>query len=191
MLRYEVLEHTADLMIRAYGSTLEECYANMCYGMFDQTVALDGVQSLHRFRVEVDGVDDEDALYSLLSELLYLECTEGMVLCEFSVTIDGTHISCDAKGEALDWDRMEVRGEIKAVTFHDMEIDAGKPEVTVLFDVRSPHAPMCWQGSIHRRRNKGAVDGVLHLVFPRIVHMEGSMMSTALQSVYGIRGTGT
>lgn len=141
MLRYEVLEHTADLMIRAYGSTLEECYANMCYGMFDQTVALDGVRSLHRFRVEVDGVDDEDALYSLLSELLYLECTEGMVLCEFSVTIDGTHISCDAKGEALDWDRMEVRGEIKAVTFHDMEIDAGKPEVTVLFDVRSPHAP--------------------------------------------------
>ena len=35
MKRYEVLDHTADLMIRGYGSTLEECYANLAYGMFD------------------------------------------------------------------------------------------------------------------------------------------------------------
>ena len=31
-MRYEVLDHTADLMIRGFGDTLDECYAAVAYG---------------------------------------------------------------------------------------------------------------------------------------------------------------
>lgn len=135
MGRYEVIDHTADLMIRAYGKNLEECYENLAYGMFDQTVNLDDVGTVEKRTVDITGLDDEDALYSFLSELLFIEDYENIILKEFHVTIDGLHITCDASGERLDRSKMRVRGEIKAVTFHMMEIDKKLPSVTVLFDV--------------------------------------------------------
>ena len=135
MERYEVLDHTADLMIRGYGSTLEECYSNLAYGMFDQTVDLRDVSPTETREVDVTGFDDEDALYSFLSELLFIEAYENIVLKEFEVRIDGLHITCTARGEPLDREKMRIRGEIKAVTFHMMDIDRDMPSVTVLFDV--------------------------------------------------------
>ena len=135
MERYEVLDHTADLMIKGYGSDLEECYANLAYGMFDQTVDLRDVEPIETREVDVTGFDDEDALYSFLSELLFIEAYENIVLKEFDVKIDGVHIACTARGELLDRSKMHIRGEIKAVTFHMMDIDRDTPSVTVLFDV--------------------------------------------------------
>ena len=135
MERYEVLDHTADLMIKGYGSTLEECYANLAYGMFDQTVDLRDVTPTETRKVDVTGFDDEDALYSFLSELLFIEAYENIILKEFEVKIDGLHITCTARGELLDRSKMRIRGEIKAVTFHMMDIDRETPSVTVLFDV--------------------------------------------------------
>ncbi|MBQ1462912.1 MAG: archease [Candidatus Methanomethylophilus sp.] len=135
MERYEVLDHTADLMIKGYGSDLEECYANLAYGMFDQTVDLRDVTPSETREVDVTGFDDEDALYSFLSELLFIEAYENIVLKEFDVKIDGLHITCTARGELLDRSKMRIRGEIKAVTFHMMDIDRNTPSVTVLFDV--------------------------------------------------------
>ena len=135
MERYEVLDHTADLMIKGYGSTLEECYANLAYGMFDQTVDLRDVAPTETREVDVTGFDDEDALYSFLSELLFIEAYENIILKEFEVKIDGLHITCKARGELLDRSKMRIRGEIKAVTFHMMDIDRETPSVTVLFDV--------------------------------------------------------
>ena len=135
MERYEVLDHTADLMIKGYGSTLEECYANLAYGMFDQTVDLRDVTPTETREVDVTGFDDEDALYSFLSELLFIEAYENIILKEFEVKINGLHITCTARGELLDRSKMRIRGEIKAVTFHMMDIDRDTPSVTVLFDV--------------------------------------------------------
>ena len=135
MERYEVLDHTADLMIKGYGSDLEECYANLAYGMFDQTVDLRDVTPSETREVDVTGFDDEDALYSFLSEMLFIEAYENIVLKEFDVKIDGLHITCTARGELLDRSKMRIRGEIKAVTFHMMDIDRDTPSVTVLFDV--------------------------------------------------------
>jgi len=135
MAKYEVLDHTADLMIRAYGKDLEECYENLAYGMFDQTVDLSDIVPSETRSVDVTGEDDEDALYSFLSELLFIEDYENIIMKDFSVKIDGMHITCTCSGEKLDRSRMHVRGEIKAVTFHMMEIDRNTPRVTVLFDV--------------------------------------------------------
>ena len=135
MKRYEVLDHTADLMIRGYGSTLEECYANLAYGMFDQTVDLSGIEPVETRHIEVEGEDAEDALYSLLAELLFIEDYYNIIMCQFSISIDGDRIVCDCAGEKLDRSRMHIKGEIKAVTYHMMRIDPEKPEVTVLFDV--------------------------------------------------------
>ena len=135
MKRYELIDHTADLMVKAYGNTLEECFANAGYALFDQTVDLSGIRPAEAFSVEVSGDEAEDMLYSFLSELLFLEDCDGVVLCELSVRFDGGKVMCEGRGEILDRSRHRIKSEIKAVTYHMMSVDAGEPSVTVIFDV--------------------------------------------------------
>ena len=135
MKGYEVIDHTADLMVKAYGRTLEECFANAGYALFDQTVDLSGVRPELSFEVDAFGETPEDLLYSFLSELLYLEDCEGMVLCDLVVEFNDDGLLCVGKGEILDKNRHRVKSEIKAVTYHMMSVDAKEPSVTVIFDV--------------------------------------------------------
>ena len=135
MERYVLVDHTADMMVKAFGSTLEECFANAAYALFDQTVDLSGIGTSEKTDICVTGIDDEDRLYSFLSELLFIEDCDNLILKEFEVCFDGDEVKCHAKGETLDRSRHRIRSEIQAVTYHMMEIDRDTPSVTVLFDV--------------------------------------------------------
>lgn len=132
---YERLEHTADAFVRCTGDTLEECFANAAYALFDQTVDLKGVSAKEDLHVEAKGDTSEHRLYNFLSELLFLEQTEFMILCEFKVRFEGDKVICDAKGEMLDLERHKARTEVKAVTYHMLTVDEEDPSVTVLFDI--------------------------------------------------------
>lgn len=132
---YTVMDHTADLMVKATGKTLEECFENAGYSLFDQTVVLDNVGTDETVHIKVSGIDQEDRLYSFLSELLFIEDCDNIILKEFKVTFDGENVICDAKGEKLDRNKHRTRSEIKAVTYHMMNIDPDEPSVTVIFDV--------------------------------------------------------
>ena len=73
MERYVLIDHTADMMVRAFGSTLEECFGNAAYALFDQTVDLSNVGTYESVDIRVTGIDDEDRLFSFLSEMLFIE----------------------------------------------------------------------------------------------------------------------
>lgn len=135
MERYVLIDHTADMMVRAFGDTLEECFGNAAYALFDQTVDLSNVGTDESVDVRVTGIDDEDRLYSFLSEMLFVEDADNLVLREFDVRFEGEDVVCTARGERLDRSKHRVKSEVKAVTYHMMEIDRETPSVTVLFDV--------------------------------------------------------
>ncbi|MBO4348293.1 MAG: archease [Candidatus Methanomethylophilaceae archaeon] len=135
MERYILIDHTADLMVKAFGSTVEECFANAGFALFDQTVDLANVGTSEEVRFEVEGMDDEDMLYSFLSELLFMLDCDEMVFKELKVCFDGNKVVCDGRGEKLDRSKHRTRSEIKAVTYHMMEVDRTAPSVTVVFDV--------------------------------------------------------
>ena len=135
MERYVLIDHTADMMVKAFGKTLEECYANAAYALFDQTVDLSDIGTSEETEIRVTGIDDEDRLYSFLSELLFIEDADNLILKEFEVSFEGDDVICHAKGETLDRARHRIKSEVKAVTYHMMEVDRTTPSVTVLFDV--------------------------------------------------------
>ena len=135
MERYILIDHTADMMVKAFGRTLEECFGNAAYALFDQTVDLSNVGTDEIRESRVSGDDDEDRLYSFLSEMLFIEDAENLILKDFDVRFDGDDVVCIARGETLDRSRHRLRSEVKAVTYHMMDIDRNEPSITVLFDV--------------------------------------------------------
>lgn len=134
-MRYELFDHTADVMVRCTGASLEECFENAAYAMFDQVIDASTVERRLERTVEITADDDEDRLYSFLSELLFVMDCDSLVFNDFKVTFDGDRVSCTAYGEPLDLKKHRPKTEIKAVTYHMLSVDRDEPAVTVIFDV--------------------------------------------------------
>jgi SHS2 domain-containing protein len=134
-MRFELLDHTADVLVKAYGKTLEECFGNVALAMFDQMVDISTIQPVGEVEVKIEGSEKEDLLFDLLSELLYLHEVDRVVLSFFDVSFSEGGLRCLAKGEELDLKKHRPKTEIKAVTYHMLEVDEDTPSVTVLFDI--------------------------------------------------------
>ena len=133
-MRYERLEHTADIMVRCFGKTMEECFANAAYALSDQMLDTSTVEELREFHIDVSGDDLEDRLFAYLSEVLFIIDSESVALCRFTVSFEGNRVIGDAYGEPYDPMKHHPKTEIKAVTYHMMSVDPSVPELTVVFD---------------------------------------------------------
>ena len=134
-MRYENLEHTADVMIKAHGSSLKECFENAAFGMIDTILDASKVEPRSVKEIAVEGDSLEDLLYNFLSEVLFIFDAERLVLCRFEVNIQKGRLTCRAWGERFDREKHAPKQEIKAVTYHMLQVNEKEPSVTVLFDV--------------------------------------------------------
>jgi len=116
------------------GTTLPELFATATTGMYSLVADLPSVKPAVTRAIEVKGVDAEALLVNWLNELIYHTEMDGEVFCEFRVeSFQPTHLRATVRaGRGI-----ELKKEIKAVTFHNLQIvstDSGY-EVTVVFDV--------------------------------------------------------
>ncbi|NLL94549.1 MAG: archease [Thermoplasmatales archaeon] len=134
-MAYTLLDHTADAYVLCEAGTLEECFACAAYAMYDQMVDASLVSPTERVDVSVGGGTLEERLFNLLSEFIFITDVDGLVFSSFEVRFDGDRVECVAMGEPLDLKRHRPKTEVKAVTYHGMEIDPDAPSVAVLFDL--------------------------------------------------------
>lgn len=143
MGRYELFEHTADIGVRGYGSTLAEAFASTAKGLYEVVTNVDSIEPIGEVEINVEGMDMEDLLTRFLTELLFLLDMRKMLMCEFDIRIDENNyvLLAAAKGEIFDSKKHEYKTEVKAVTQHMLEIseDAGDTEerfkIQVLLDI--------------------------------------------------------
>jgi SHS2 domain-containing protein len=138
MKRYETFDHTADIGIRVFGHTVEEVFTNAAYALFDQLTDLRKVGNRATQEISVEGVDREDLLIRWLGELLFLCQGRGYLFKEFSIlSLDSNSLKATARGEIFDPSRHRIKTEIKAVTYHQIELKRADEgwEGKVVFDV--------------------------------------------------------
>ncbi len=138
MKKYEQISHTADLAAVIYGKTIEELFENAAFCMFDMMADLQSVAKEEVVRIEVEAPDLESLLVGWLNELLYAFLDKRILFTTFKVTSNSQACSLQAKvrGQKIDSaDRLHT--EIKAATYHDLEIKKTEKgyTVTVVFDV--------------------------------------------------------
>ncbi len=134
-MRFEELDHTADVGIRAYGATVEELFESAAAGMFSLIVDLDVVKPKGEVEVRVTGEDPESLMVNWLQELLFLHETQHLLFCEFGVAINGLDLTGRARGEAIDKRRHDLKLVVKAVTYHRLKVDPEKGVAEVIFDI--------------------------------------------------------
>ncbi len=135
-MKYEFLEHTADAKFRAYGKSLEEAFANAAEAMFSIMANPKEVEAKIRKKIEAEGDDRKSLLYDFLEKLIVM-LDEGFILNKIAdIKINGNKLKAEAVGDKIS-ERYDVHGEVKAVTYNDMEIkeEKGKAMVQVVVDL--------------------------------------------------------
>lgn len=140
MKKFEFLDiSTADVAAAAYGRTLNETYANAAMALMEAMTDTRKVAEKKERTFEVRGHDWKSLLFNWLNDVLYASVTEGMLFSKFRVDIDEKAfvLKATAWGEKRDAKRHDARGEVKAVTYHKMEIrkDGEMYRAQVIFDV--------------------------------------------------------
>ena len=136
MKQYELIDHTADVIIKAYGKTVSEAFKNAATGMFDIITDNSTIDDVGQYDIQLEAPDLEQLLVDWLSELLFLNSAKNLVFSTFDVTVNKNRLSAHVFGEEFDSSKHKKGVEIKAVTYHMLEVHNKKPfYVQVLFDI--------------------------------------------------------
>ena len=123
MKNYEYFDVTADIGFKAYGNDLNEAFESASVAMFNIITDTANVRPTKEFKFEIDSEDEVSLLYDYLEELLFYHEVEFMLFSEFHVEIDDNlHLEARILGEEIDWQKHERKTEIKAITFHKMDV---------------------------------------------------------------------
>lgn len=134
-MRYEEIEHTADVGIRAYGKTASAIFASAAEGMFSLIADPAKVKPKGEVEIRLKAADLPSLLVAWLSELLFLHETQHLLFCRFEVRVHATSLRARAWGEAIDRRRHELKLAVKAVTYHHLSVDVAQGVAEVIFDV--------------------------------------------------------
>lgn len=138
MKTYELIDHTADVGVKACGDTLAEAFEEAAKAMFDIITDKSEIENVGQYTIELKADDLEQLLVDWLSELLFLNSANNLVFGFFKIDLDEKNNSLSAKifGEKYDISKHKVGTEIKAVTYHMLEVKKKKPYyIKILFDI--------------------------------------------------------
>lgn len=123
MKKYEYFEATADIGLRAYGESLNQAFENAGLAIFNIISDTSNIKAEREISFKIRSEDEISLLYDYLEELLFYHEIEFMLFSEFHVEIDDNlRLKATIKGEAIDWDKHERKTEIKAITYHKMDV---------------------------------------------------------------------
>jgi SHS2 domain-containing protein len=123
---YEYLEHTADLGIRATGTTLEHAFSEGAQAMLAAMADLTEVKSTRSIPLCCTAPDIPFLFVEWLNEILYQrEVNDVLLSCAIVTHLErddaGWKLEGTARGEPIDRERHTVYTEVKGATFSGLE----------------------------------------------------------------------
>ncbi len=138
MIKYILIDHTADIGIDVFGGSLQELFTNAAFALFDIITDLSKVEGTVEYKINISGIDKEQLLVNWLSELLYLHDVKNLLFKDFCITdIKDNQLNASIRGEVFREDKHVIKTEIKAVTHHCLSIvqEDHQWKARVIFDI--------------------------------------------------------
>lgn len=125
-MSYKILDHATDAIVEVRADDLDTAFS--VAGTAAAEIMLDTtlVSEVHTWQIKATGDDLRHLLYDWLEAVIYSVITDGSAISRITARVrPGTpsEVTGMAYGENLDLRRHGFKVEIKAPTFHEMEID--------------------------------------------------------------------
>jgi len=134
---FEILDHTADVGIIAYGTDISQAFVNAAKALFSLITDLDDVAEVLYRDMELTAPDQESLLVEWLNELIYLFDVEHILFKRFDITkLNSTRLKARNYGEKVDRSKHQLKTGVKAATYHMLKVSKSNGyQVRVLFDI--------------------------------------------------------
>ncbi len=140
---FEFRDHTADVQVRSWGSSLEEAFSQTAYSLMATiTPNLKKITPKVERELTVEAEDKEALLFDFLSEFLYIFDVDELVFNEIHVRSiekfnDNYKLRATLVGEKFDLDKHEIGIEVKAITYSFLNIDEKHKStiIDIVFDI--------------------------------------------------------
>jgi SHS2 domain-containing protein len=136
---FEVIDHTADVGVVAYGADLKQAFANAARALFSLITEPESVRETLGWDIELGAPDEGSLLVEWLNELIYLFDTENILFRRFEISELGEgHLRARGYGEKVDSSRHQLKTGIKAATYHMLSVGQDEDNVyrvKVIFDI--------------------------------------------------------
>lgn len=125
-MKFELVEHTADIGLVSYGRTIEELFENAGEGLFSILTDIEKIKPLEEHNISITGEDLEDLFICWLNELIYFWEVNRVLGSRFKVSINNNNLEGILYGEKFNQSRHTIEHGVKAVTYYDFKLEYDK-----------------------------------------------------------------
>ena len=127
MGEFRFLENVAiaDAAFQAEAENIEELFQTCAQATFEVMADTKTIEHKYKEDVELVGENLEELLFDWLAELIYLKDVKSMLFSKFDINIqkkNGYSLAASIWGEQADQKKHKVRVDVKAVTYHLLEV---------------------------------------------------------------------
>jgi SHS2 domain-containing protein len=133
-----LLNHTADLGMLVMATDLKDLFKQACRAMTEIMVEAKPAVGVRPYRVSLKGQDLPELMVRWLSEILYLFEVEKKIVNHIEIgSLTPSHLEADLLLVDMNPEIHEVLCEIKAVTYHQIEVaeEDGGWQARIFFDL--------------------------------------------------------
>ena len=121
---FEIIDHTADIGIIAYGTDVEELFSNAALALFSLITELESIEEKSHLNLKVSSEDRDSLLVEWLNELIYFFDAKHILCNRFYIeSLTHTELKATCYGEGFDPMRHKIKRGVKAATYHMLKLD--------------------------------------------------------------------
>lgn len=134
---YEIFDHTADIGIKISGNSINEILEKAILATADLLSGGIGITPRIKKILTIEEDDINTVLVCVLEEVIYFFESQLFLPSECSIKIENNYYEIILKGSITSAEEIKNGTEIKAVTYHKLEIKKAEDEyhATIIFDV--------------------------------------------------------
>jgi len=135
---FEIIDHTADVGVIAYGADIKELFSNAALALFSLITEPESIEEKLQQGLEISSEDRDSLLVEWLNELIYLFDAEHILFNKFEIeNLTHKQLKATCYGEKIDPSKHKIKTGIKAATYHMLEVDKDSSgyKAQIIFDI--------------------------------------------------------
>lgn len=136
---YKYFDTTADIGIEVKSNSIEEALKLSAYATLNLITDIDNIKPKISKKIEIESEDEYGLLYDWITELLILLDSENFMTSKYDIKTTKTNenylLTGTIYGDTYNTDIYNYKTEVKAITYHEMNIEKQDEQITIKFIV--------------------------------------------------------
>jgi SHS2 domain-containing protein len=135
---FEIIDHTADVGIIAYGTDVKEVFSNAALALFSLITEPESIEEKLHLNLKVSSDDIDSLLVEWLNELIYFFDAKHILFSRFDIkSLTHNELKATCYGEGFDPMKHKIKMGVKAATYHMLKLGKNGDgcKAQIIFDI--------------------------------------------------------